>query len=162
MRRKVMIIALTTILFLCVVDCAEVLSVDWLTPEEIEDGMQLDCCSFFVYDVLSDHSVKLIRYAGIENSVQIPERICDMPVSCIGDYVFHGTAVTEAFLPDIDIAIDEDAFDWFQGTIWIHNNHPTLRCVKAIIHKDTMKVEYCCGLEMEGMPSFRTYVEFND
>ena len=162
MRRFAII---TMLLVLSLTNCfADSLTVmdeyDLLTQDEIKAGVLLDPETLFAYVILDDDTVKIIRYTWISPDVSIPEQIQGKQVSCLGDYAFLDSPTTNVFLSHSDIQIEESAFDYFEGVVWLPGDHPTLslRLVPALVRNETETIEYYSL----GSLTYNRYVEIND
>ena len=131
-----------------------------LTDDEIEAGVLLDPETLFAYVILDDDTVKLIRYTWISPNVNIPEQIQGKEVSCLGDYAFLDSPTTNVFLSHKDIQIEESAFDYFDGVVWLPGDHPTLslRIIPVLVRNETETIEYYSF----GSITYERYVEIND
>lgn len=165
--KKTAVFTVAFILLICSMGCADELTVmeeyDLLTPEEVSSGVLLDPSTLFAYRILPDDTVMIVRYCWYHEYVRIPETIQGHVVSCLGDYAFLDTGVTNVFLPSTDIHLSEAAFDYFDGTVWLQGNHPFLQFVAGIMDRNSHTIEYYKNTETkDSTPRFRYWIEIDD
>lgn len=167
MVKKTTALIVVFIFLICTMGYADELTVmdeyDLLTPEEVSSGVLLDPSTLFAYRIQSDNTVMIVRYCWHHEYVQIPETIQGHVVSSLGDYVFLDTCVTDVFLPVTDIHLSDATFEYFDGTVWLKGNHPSLQFVIAIMNRESHKIEYYKNTESkDSMPAFRYWIEIDD
>lgn len=81
-------------LFLCVlIFCSAVFSVT------AEDNNSIYNNKNWSYELLADSSIKLVKYSGKENKVEVPKQINGFTVSEIGSYCFYNSKIEKITLP---------------------------------------------------------------
>lgn len=151
----VLLLYILTIPSCCYTDLFAVGDCNNLT--EITAEIHFDPETNFLYMILDDQTINIIRYTGDDENVDIPDTIQGHVVSCLGDYVFKDVATTNIFLSYSDIHLSELTFADYAGTVWIPGNHPTLDLVAGIIRKDTKTIEYYSRIESQARIKYRRY-----
>lgn len=136
---------------------------DLLTQDEVSDGVLLDPNTMFAYSILPDKTARIERYCWFHKQVVIPDYIQGYRVSSLGNYLFVDVPTEDVFLPNTDISISDSTFDYYEGTVWMQANHPSLAFVTGIMHRGTNIIEYYISTEsFNDSPKFRYYVEIDD
>lgn len=167
MVKKTTVLMAAFILLICTTGYADELTVmdeyKLLTPEEESSGVLLDPSTLFAYRIQPDDTVKIVRYCWHHEQVSIPPKIQGHAVSCLGDYIFLDTCVTDVFLPGTDIHLSDGTFDCFDGTVWLQGNHPFLQFVVGIMDRKSHTIEYYKNTELkDSRPAFRYWIEIDD